>query len=167
MAATIDLNDLIEDVKSEVNPPGTDQFATATPAQWLSQLRNAFWETVIDGLIVGYEVDDDGIVSPTDETSTTPLGRDLQQLIIYYAGIRVLKNALLNTKSMIRAKAGPVEFEQQQAATIQTGLLKEAQMRRDLWIKQLSTRGIVSVRVSDQVLNRFNNDGFGSGYWLR
>lgn len=163
MAATVDLSELVEDTKAELNVPGVDNYASATVDQWTTQLRNAFWEAVIDGIIVGYE-ESDGIVSP--KSGTTPLGRELQQVIIFYVGVRVIRNKLLDQKTKFAASAGPVKYEYQQSANVLKGLLDEWVNRRSVWLTRLSDIGKVDSYYVDALTARSEAMTYGDTWWV-
>lgn len=159
----VDLSDLVENLKREVNAPGLDQFPDATDAQYLGNLQDGFWETVLDGAILGY-TEADGIVTP--KSGTTDLARELQQLVIFYAGARILRNQLRDIKSSFRAKAGPVEFEQQQSASLLTAILKDLMDRRLALIDQLATPQNRNTYVFDGVRARAAAIREGSTIWV-
>ena len=159
----VDLEDLIEDLLTEVNPPGQDLFPDATNDEWLSHLRNAFWEGVLDGLINGYE-ELDGVVTPVN--GTVDISREYQQLVIYYAGIRILKNRLMNLNTLFRSKAGPVEYETQQSAQVLKALLDEATKRRNFWLTRLSDAGEAPTFLIDAIIARDDSINYGDTYWI-
>lgn len=163
MAVTVDLEDLVDDVKAELNVPGTDGYTAATTTEWVNQLRNAFWEANLDGIIIGY-TESDGIVSPL--SGTTGLSRELQQVIIYYVGVRVVKNTLLGLKTKFAAQAGPVKYETQQSASVLKGLLDEWVHRRAVWLTRLSDIGTVPGYYVDSVIARDNSIGWGDSWWV-
>lgn len=164
MAATIDLSDLIDDMKTELSVPGETSFAAATDAQWLSQLRNAFWECSLDGLITGY-TESDGIVSPL--SGTTPLARDLQQVVIFYAGVRVLRNKLVDLKTRFATEAGPVKYEVEQSAAVLKGILDELIRRRNVWLIRISDVGHTNASYVDMVISRDESMNDRNIYWMR
>lgn len=158
------LSTLIPDVKSEVSPPGSDLYPNATDEDWEIMLKNAFWEAVIDKVIVGYTEIDGDILPIADGGADIP--RDVQQLIVYYAGIRTLKNRLADIKTMFRTKAGPVEYETQQSAQVLKALLDEAVRRRNLWlVDRADTYGTPTYYV-DAVLQRDSMMGAGVVTWV-
>lgn len=131
----IDLADLIPSVIREVNPPGTDLFPDAVDDDWLGQLQDSFWEAKLFGFYDNFS-ESDGLVSPI--TGTTELGRDLQQLVVLFAGIRALRMKLINQGTSLRAKAGPVEFETQNSANLMTLALKQMQEKITLLLNSLA-----------------------------
>lgn len=159
----VELEELIPDLLTEVNPPGSDLFPNATAQDWLSMLRNAFWEATLDKVIVGY-TEEDGVVTP--KNGTQDLGRDFQQIIIYYAGVRVLKNRLSDLKTLFRTKAGSVEYETQQSAQVLRALLEEAVRRRDHWLEVIAENHGTPTYYIDAVRARERSAAHGVTSWL-
>jgi hypothetical protein len=159
----LDLADLVEDAKSELNAPGADNYPSATDDEWVRQLRNAFWETKIDGLIHNY-TESDGIITP--QKGTTDLSRDLQQLIIYYVGVRVVKARLLELRTSFKTAAGPVKFEYEQSAGVMKELLAELVRRRNIWLTRLSDLGTVDSYYIDGVMARDEATRWGDTWWV-
>lgn len=131
----IDLSDYVDSLRREVTPLGTSLFASVADTTLASYMADAFWEARLDGFLAKWTSDVDGIVTPVDA-----LGPDITQaevaLIVLYAGIRILRNQILNTSTTFRAKAGPVEFEQQASATMLAEMLKQLRDRREQIIQQ-------------------------------
>lgn len=159
----IDLADLVEDLKTEVNPPGRDIFPTATDDQYLNNLRNAFWSTVIDGVITGY-TESDGVVKPTSGTSN--LSRELQQLIIFYAAYHIIQNHLLSINTRFRAQAGSVEYETEQSASILKAIYDSLTSKRNYILSVLSQQGTVSSIYIDAVQAREDSFLNGLTFWI-
>lgn len=160
----VDLSDLVELLRSEVDAPGEDSFPDAVENDWVNQLRSAFWEGVLDGVISGYE-EDEGIVSPT--TGSTDLSRDLQQLVIFYAGVRVIRNKLRTMGTAFRAKAGPVEYETQNSAQVLKSILDELVRKRNLILTRLSDMGSVDSHYIDMIIYRDEAQAYGDAWWVR
>lgn len=160
----MDLGDLIESVQREVNPPGSTIFPEAIEDEYLGHLQDAFWETTLDGLISGY-TEADGLVTPV--SGDTELSRELQQLIVIYAGFKMLKNYLTNVNSTFRAVAGPVEFETGKSAALLTELMKDLIARRNSLLARLSEQGQVSTYYYDQVISRGESYRYGDTWWVR
>lgn len=163
MAATLDLEDLVDAAKAELTVPGVASFTNSTTAQWVAQLQGAFWEAVLDGVITGYD-ELDGSVFP-QSGGTVALSRELQQVVIYYVGIRVLKATLLNLKTKFSAKAGPVAYETQQSANVLSSLLEEWISRRNIWLARLSDIGSSPSYYVDMVVARDESISFGNSSW--
>lgn len=141
----VSLADYVASLKREVQPPGTNLFAGATDADWVGYLADAFWMARLDGLLAGYVVeydagDDDGDVVPVDGDGTGPDldGRGMA-LVVLYAGITVLRNRVLNMATGgFKAKAGPVEYEQNMAAaTVLAEMLKQLRATKDRILEAL------------------------------
>jgi hypothetical protein len=149
---SVDLGELIEPLRREVSQPGaeTSTFPDATDDSYFGHLQDAFWETV---LVTPLDVDDDD------------LGRDLQQLVVLYAGIRIIRNQLLAMNTLFRAKAGPVEYETQKSAQVLKGILDELKYRRDFVLARLAEVGDVDVYYIDAVLERDDGLSYGTHIW--
>lgn len=135
----VDLSDIIDVVRRETSPPGTDLFAASTDDEWLGYLEDSFWEARLFGFFSAY-TEADGIVQAIDPVTTTvDFPREDQQLVVLFAGIRAVRLKLLNTNTLFRAQAGPVQFETQQAASVLTEILKELQQKVNILYANLSS----------------------------
>lgn len=132
----VDLADYVGALKREVIPLGSTLFASVTDTQWLAYLADAFWEARFDGFMLGYEADEDGLVEPVSGDSDLDL--KYVALIVLYAGIKILRNQILNTRTSFRAKAGPVEFEQQNSATMLAEMLKQLRAIKERALEELN-----------------------------
>lgn len=159
----VDMSDLIPRLRAEVNPPGVDLFPDATDETFLIHLQNGFWEGYLDGIIVDYTINDDGIVTPT--TGTTEFAQELQQLVIFYAGMKIVRNLMLNMKTKFSAKAGPVEYETQQSANTLREILLDLKNRRNLLLERLSDIGVTSSYYIDGVMARTDAIAYGDTDW--
>lgn len=139
MAATVDLEDLIPDLEIALNIPGENLYATVGTTEWVGHLRDGFWNSYIEGLLLGY-VESDGIISPV--SGSTPMPRDAQQLIIMFTSIEIIRKRLMSMQTVFRAKAGPVEYEVQQSASVLKALLDDLTDRRKYILLRLSDSGI-------------------------
>lgn len=133
--AAVDLEDLIPDLVYSLSAPGEAEYDTVSPEEWVSRMRDAFWNAYNDGLLRGYR-ESDGSILPRSGSETMP--RDEQQLIILYTGIAVLRSKLLNLQTVFRTKAGPVEYEVQQSAQIAKALLDDLSQRRTYILDRLA-----------------------------
>lgn len=91
-------------------------------------LADAFWEVRMDGFVEPFSCDPDGIVTPV--SGDDEIGRDQIALVCLYAGIKIIRNRLIEQPSRTRSKAGPVEFEQDFSANLLVEMLKELQSTR-------------------------------------
>jgi hypothetical protein len=162
---SVDLGELIEPLRREVSQPGAEltTFPDATDDSYLGHLQDAFWETVLDSVIQGY-TESDAIVTPLD-AADDDLGRDLQQLVVLYAGIRIIRNQLIAINTLFRAKAGPVEYETQKSAQVLSGILDELKYRRDFILARLAEVGDVDVYYIDAILERDDGLSYGTHIW--
>lgn len=160
---SVDLGDLVEDLQSEVSPPGTDLFPGAIDDEWVSNLRNAFWQARLEGMLAGY-TESDGVITPI--TGTTDLGRDLQQLVIIYAGMRILRNALRNLSTSFHAEASGTVYEVEHSATVLKGLLDTLTEEKNLILLRLSDVGQMPSYVIDAVMARDQSLNFRDTWWV-
>lgn len=160
----VDLSDLVESLKLEVNPPGQNLFPDANDTEWAGRLANAFWNARIDGFLAGF-VEEDGELFPT--SGDADMGRDLQQVIVFIAAMTAIMQRIREFNTAFRAKSGPVEFEQERSAN---ALRDQAQWLRDrynLILRRLSDLGTVPDYVIDAVAARGDALAvYGSG-WVR
>lgn len=160
----VDLSDLVELLQAEVDAPGEDSFPEAVENDWVNQLRSAFWEVVLDGVLTGY-TEDEGIVSPS--SGSTDLSREYQQLIIFYAGVRVIRNKLRTIGTLFKAKAGPVEYETQNSAQVLKSIMDELVRRRNLILSRLSDLGTIDSVYVDMVIQRDESMAYGDSWFVR
>jgi hypothetical protein len=159
----IDLTDLVEFLRVEINPPGVDLFPGADDDEWVTRLRNAFWNARLDGLLVGY-VESDGLVLPV--SGTTDMARDLQQVIVFFAGYGAIMNELRNKRASLRAKAGPAEFEVTQAATVLAEQARSQRAQLERILARLADQGATSVEVIDAIAARAESIASGTTSWV-
>lgn len=161
---SVDLADLVENVKFEVNPPGQDLYPNATDDEWASRLANAFWDSRIEGFLAGY-TELDGEIFPV--TGTTDMPRDLQQVIVFLCAYSTITQRLREFQTAFRAKAGPAEFEVERSATAITAQIKALEDRKAIILTRLSDLGIIPAFVIDGVVARQNAlVSWGTG-WTR
>lgn len=160
----VDLVDYVESLEREVSYPGTDLFPNATEDEWLGNLRDGFWEARLDGFLEDYEEADGSITNTDDETED--ITRDLIQLVIFYAGFRVIRNQLRDIATVFRAESGEQKYEKQQSATLLKALLDEMQDKRNILLTRLSDLGIVSTVYVDAVVERSTAIDYGDTIWV-
>lgn len=157
----VDLSEYVDSLRREITPLGTDPFSSVTSAQLTGYLADAFWEARLDGFMANYVADEDGVI-----TNTTIGGADLDRryvaLVVLYAGIKVLRNRILNTSTSFRAKAGPVEFEQENSATMLAEMLKQLRATKDRILEELDE----DTETAALVIDAFSVRLFSSeSYW--
>ena len=161
----VDLRDYVENLRGEVNPPGSNLFPSATPEEWLLRLRNGFWNARLQGIdaLVGFS-EADGVISPV--SGTTDLSRDLVQLIVVWAGFNVIRNALRNLRTMVRNQAGPVSQEYQQSANVMRDVMASIKEEKDAILVRLSDLGTVNTYVIDAISARDESILAGVTSWV-
>lgn len=141
MAATFDLSDLISDLEFNVNAPGEDAYANVSEEEWISRLRDGFWNAWNDGFLQDY-IEIDGTVTP--RSGSTPIPREQQQIVILYTSIAIVFQQMLKMNTLFRAKAGPVEYETQQSAQLLRALYDDLAQRRVHLLERLAETGVSS-----------------------
>lgn len=144
-----DLSDLIDPLKREVSPPGSDLFPDATDDDWTGYLQDGFWEARLDGFLKNYTVSDDAIVTPD-------LPDFYKYMIVLWAGVRITRTRLSNLRTQQRSQAGPVSFEFQNSSQLLKEVLLEIKEKKQRLI-DLSYH-ITDVTVIDGNFQRDYND---------
>lgn len=159
----VDLSELVESIKREVSPPGNDLLPDATDDMYLGYLQDSFWEAKLYGFFSNY-TEADGDVSPI--SGSTDLGRDEQQLIVLFGGVRIIRNYIMSKDTTFRAKAGSVEFETQSSATVFAQILRDIQKKIDILLVNLTDFGTVTDQYLDSLSGRDISLMFGDvQYW--
>lgn len=142
---SVDLSDYVDALRREISPPGSTTFSSVGDDVMAGYLADAFWEVRLDGFMEPYSCDSAGIILPINDpqvtagaTDYTPTAYDPKRdiarseiaLICLYAGIKIIRNRLMEQASRFRAKAGPVEFERDYSANLLVEMLKELQNTR-------------------------------------
>lgn len=160
----VDLSDLTISLQREVNPPGTDLFPTATDDEWLGQLQDSFWEAKLYGFFAGF-TESDGLVTPL--TGSIDLGRDFQELIVLFAGARVIRNELKNTNTKFHAEAGSAVFEVENSANLLIAILKDIRSKVDLAMAAIGTINSTTVAYVDSLIGRETSLWYGTTFVAR
>lgn len=143
----VDLSDYNESLLRAIQPPGATTFSSVPATDLTGYLSDAFWEARLDGFFEGFAADDEGIVTPTvgaDEFSRTDVA-----LVILYAAITILRNRITSLGAMFRAKAGPVEFEQQNSATVLAEMLKQLRLTKEHILEDIGDEVQTTVSLID------------------
>lgn len=156
----VDLSDYVDSLRREVTPLGSTMFDSITDNQLTPYLTDAFWEARLDGFLTGYTADDDGLVEPT-ATGGDDLSLAGVALVVLYAGIRILRNRILNMNTGFRAKAGPVEFEQQNSATMLAEMLKQLRDRKNQLLDRADVVGTDVILVDAYSVRLLNPASYG------
>jgi hypothetical protein len=120
------LVDLVPSLKRAVAPPGEYDalFPNSVDSEVRDLLADAVAECQFDGFLSTATLDVDAATVTPDLTSGQ------QALVILYAMARHLSSRLSNLKTHTRFKAGTVEAETDQAASVLVELLKAANSRK-------------------------------------
>lgn len=133
-----DLADLVPALKRELAAPG--DFETTYPNSddndLTARLADGFALAQLDGFFPDVALDID------DFTSDPDLSAAGGALVVLYAALQVIRAQIRATQASFRAKAGPVEYEVQQSATLLRDELKFLIARRDSLVAEavLSSR---------------------------
>lgn len=162
----VDLGDLVENLKLEVNPPGGDLFPGTLDTEWIGRLANAFWNGRLDGItaLTAY-VEVDGSISPA--SGDTDMPRELQQVLVFLAGYAALMQRLSSIRTSLRAKAGPAEFETQNSATVLHDQAVALRERLHRVLARMSDLGTTPDLVIDAVQARTSSIASGTTSWVR
>lgn len=122
----MDLSTLVDPLKRTVAGPG--EFVTfypeSTDPDLAGVLTDAAAEAKLDGFLQRNTIDPIALTLTPDANSLE------QALIVIYGGARVVVSRITNLKSHTRYKAGNVEAETEQAASVLQELLRELQARK-------------------------------------
>ena len=122
----MDLTALVPSLKRALAGPG--EFDTAFPDSTTTDLAGTIADAVaecqLDGFLGAVTLD------VTAETTTPDLTNPQQALVILYAMARVVTARVANLNNRTRYKAGNVEAETEQSATVLVAMLKDIRARK-------------------------------------
>lgn len=139
--ASVDLEDLVPDLVIELNTPGADIYGAVSTDEWVTRLRNAFWEAHLNGFMDGW-TESEGLVSRLNDPTADAMTRDQQQLIILHAGMTVIRSELRSLNTAESYKAGPVAYEVQKSSQVLRALLQDMTDRMSYLLKRLADTGV-------------------------
>jgi hypothetical protein len=119
----VELADYIDTLKREIQPPGSEEFDDVSEDEFIGHLADSFWEAYLDGFFQDYTCDVEGVVDSTSGGEDFP--REYISIVVLYAGVRILRNKLVNTNTRFSAKAGPVEITTENSANLLTEMAKQ------------------------------------------
>lgn len=157
----VDLEDLVEDFQAEITPLGGT--IVGTTAQAAARLKNAFWEARLQGAFANFR-EEDGSIVPI--TGTEDMPREHQQLLIIFAALNVALAKFQNAQSAFRAKAGPVEYETQQSATLMRAVLDALRQKLGTALSVVLD-GVGNTAVFDAVISRTEAIAYGDVWNVR
>lgn len=165
----VDPGELVDPLKRNCNPPGQDLHPDASDDDWVGYLLDAFWVAKLNGVYPGYTVNTSELIVPISGTEDMP--RDLQQLIVLFASVRVLESDMRGStgQTVFRAQAGPVSFETQQSAQVLRELLTGARNELKELVNLIGTSSIPGAGVSflDTFIIHETNMAFDSEFFVR
>lgn len=147
----MDLFDLTPSLQRAVAPPG--EFGTYFPNTSDEDLAG----TLADALA---EAQLDGFLQPTTlnsltYTATPDLTSAQQALVVLYARARVITARLANLRNRARYKAGPVESETEQSASVLVALLKDtSERKKQILADARSGYGVTSFAMVDMYVTK-------------
>lgn len=165
----VDLADYVPVLRREVTPPGTTLFSSLTDADFASYLLDGFWECKLDSLLDNWTTNSADFVVALDGSDVT-FPREMVALVVLYAGIRFLRNHILNTGTGLRAHAGPVEFETTNSARVLTEMLQQLKDTKNrILAKEGELFGVKTVAgyidaYAERQANSASYSGFLQGY---
>ena len=164
----VDLSLYLDNLKREINPPGVVLDTNASDDELLGHLEDAYWECVLDGIdyLRNNYTESNFTITPLNP-GTPDLPRELIQLVILYAGIRIVKNRLMNVRTQYAARAGTVSIEYQNSSNMYQMLYKELVARRSITLRRLSDVGILPTVVFDSLVNQDFDMAQRRVYWER
>lgn len=131
----MNITELVDPLKRTVASPGefTTFFPNSNDTDLAGVLFDGAAESQLDGFLPGkvFDLDSDPQTILTDPNSLE------RALIVLYAASRIVSARASNLKSRARYKAGNVEAETEQAATVLTGLLRSIELRKKQFIDDL------------------------------
>lgn len=157
------VEELVEGFKREVAIPGTFtvDFPSTSDEDLSEALKDAFGMARLDGFFGGTTLDPaTGVIDPDLSVAGGAL-------LVTYAGLRMTRQQLRVTKTLVRYKAGPTEYETQQSAAALTEDLKQLERRRRELIDAAmrSGRASASTFVIDAYAVRASNWSFFGGFF--
>lgn len=158
----MDLIDLAPQVQRAVAPPGEfdTYFPETTEDDLAATLADGLAEAQLDGFLAGTRIDlENSSVDPALSAAQVALG-------VLYARSRVLTARLANIRSMTRYKAGPVETETQQAATVLVQLLKDSKERKSQLLLDARFGIGIQISMTDLYVTKSIDSGYASGHGL-
>lgn len=140
---SVDLSSYVGTLTRQVTPLGGSLPAGVTNTMMKNYLMDAFWQARLDGLMVGFSCDTNGIITPLNP-GDPDLDLRYVAMIVLYASITILSNQILKSagaSTKFRAKAGPVEFEQESStsATVLAEMLKQLRLTKDQILEELDS----------------------------
>jgi hypothetical protein len=149
-----DLGDAVDSLRFLVARPGTfeDTYPETTEDMLLQILMDGLGEAHLEGLLMDYESDADGLLTPE-------LSSGQAATVVLFAAVRFMRAELFNRTTMNSYKAGSASYETTQATNILRDILKalDAQKLRVIATGAAAGAG-AAFYMADQFLTRVNAD---------
>jgi hypothetical protein len=122
----VELLDLVPSLQRAVAPPGefVTYFPLATDDDLVAAVADAIAEAQLDGFL------STASLNLNAGTVTPDLNGPQQALVILYGMARVIRARIANAKNRTRYKAGPVEAEEEQSASVLVQMLRDIDTRK-------------------------------------
>lgn len=164
--ASIDLEDLIPDLKVELQTPGATTYDGVSTEEWTIRLRNAFWEAHNYGFMSGW-TENEGLVSALNNPTAAAMTRDQQHLIILHAAMTVIRSELRQLNSRSLYEAGSVKYETERSANVLKGILDDMNSRLAYLVQRLADDGIATdIHYIDSYISRQNAINTDLAVWV-
>lgn len=149
-----DLGDAIDSLRFLVARPGTfeDFYPETTEDMLLQILIDGMAECHLEGLLLTYESDSDGLLTPE-------LSSGQSAMVVLFAAVRFMRAELFNRTTNNVYKAGSASYETTQATNILRDILKALEAQKNRVIETGSTAGAgAAFYMADQFLTRVAAD---------
>lgn len=132
----VELSEYTDSLRRAITPLGSTTYSGISDTVLTDYLTDAFWSARLDGFFPGYEADEDGAITPFNPDDPE-FNRAWISLVVLYAAVSILANQILSTSTKFSAKAGPVEFSQENSATVLNEMLKQLAAAKQRIIDQM------------------------------
>lgn len=165
-----DLAIYTDSVRNILARPGTFRtlFPETTDDHLVAVLQDGLAEAHLEGMLLGYESDDNGFVRPVMTSGQTAL-------IVLFGGLRLVRGELLNRVTSAKYVAGPVSADTTYATNVLRDIMKalEAQKNRLTTLLTTATAGSAFLMADSYLANAFNlppnnvplTDWLSTGAW--
>jgi hypothetical protein len=150
-----ELADAVDSLRYAVARPGTfaDFYPETTDDMLLAVLIDGMAECQLEGLLLDYSADEDGILTPA-------LSNGQAAMVTLFAALRFLRSELINRNTSVAYKAGSASYETTQATNILRDIMKALQAQKDRVVDLGGSGGASSAfYMADQFLARLWDTG--------
>jgi hypothetical protein len=150
-----DLSESLDSLRFAVARPGTFTtfYPETTEDMLLQVLLDGMAEAQLEGLLLDYDADESGIVSPE-------LTSGQVAVVVLFAALRFVRAELLNRNTSVVYKAGKADYETVQATNILRDIMKALQTQKDRVVTLGAAAGAgAAFYMADQYLARIWDHG--------